>query len=45
MTVVNIKDRVKNNKLNLSGLNLTEIPTKEIVSVGFANEFIWLDVY
>ncbi|XP_060849119.1 leucine-rich repeat-containing protein 59 [Rhopalosiphum padi] len=30
MTVVNIKDRVKNNKLNLSGLNLTEIPTKEI---------------
>ncbi|NP_001280265.1 leucine-rich repeat-containing protein 59 [Acyrthosiphon pisum] len=30
MTVVNIKDRVKNNKLNLSGLNLTEIPAKEI---------------
>lgn len=32
MTVLNIKDRVKNNKLNLSGLNLTEIPVKEIVS-------------
>lgn len=33
MTVLNIKDRVKNNKLNLSGLNLTEIPVKEIVSM------------
>lgn len=32
MTVLNIKDKVKNNKLNLSGLNLTEIPVKEIVS-------------
>ncbi|VVC45325.1 Leucine-rich repeat,Leucine-rich repeat domain, L domain-like,Leucine-rich repeat, typical subtype [Cinara cedri] len=30
MTVLNIKDKVKNNKLNLSGLNLTEIPVKEI---------------
>lgn len=33
MTVINIKDKVKNNKLNLSGLGLTEIPAKEIVSV------------
>lgn len=33
MTVLNIKDKVKNNKLNLSGLNLTEIPVKEIVSI------------
>lgn len=33
MTVINIKDKVKNNKLNLSGLNLTEIPVKDIVSV------------
>ncbi|XP_025407724.1 leucine-rich repeat-containing protein 59 [Sipha flava] len=31
MTVLNLKDKVKNNKLNLSGLNLTEIPVKEIV--------------
>lgn len=30
MTVLNIKDKVKNNKLNLSGLGLTEIPVKEI---------------
>lgn len=33
MTVINIKDKVKNNKLNLSGLGLTEIPAKEIVSI------------
>lgn len=32
MSGLNIKDRVKNNKLNLSGLNITEIPVKEIVS-------------
>ncbi|XP_050423000.1 leucine-rich repeat-containing protein 59 [Adelges cooleyi] len=30
MTVINIKDKIKNNKLNLSGCNLTEIPIKEI---------------
>jgi len=31
MTVLNIKDKVKNNKLNLSGQNLTEIPVKELI--------------
>jgi hypothetical protein len=31
MTVLNIKEKVKNNKLNLSGMNLTEIPVKELV--------------
>lgn len=33
MTVLNLKDKVKNNKLNLSGMNLTEIPIKEIASL------------
>lgn len=41
MTVLNIKDKIKNNKLNLSGCNITDIPVKEIVSMQIHGQLVF----